>query len=150
MNKKKIILLSVIAIILGLQFVQIDTKPLKIDPKHHLEQAIEVPDHIKIMLDNACNNCHSAKTNYPWYSKITVVALWLRGHVNGGRQHINFAEWGTYDNNKKIQKLGEIIEVLEQKRMPLKSYKMVHPEARLSDEDYQSMLIFFKNLQSQL
>ena len=146
MSKKKIILITLAVLLLTSQLIRIDKTPMKVDPSLHIEQNVNVPDNIKIYLKNACYDCHSAETDYPWYSNITLVAIWLRSHVRGARQHLNFADWASYDEEKQHHKLEEIIEVLELQTMPIKSYKWMHPEAKLTDDDYAALLTYFGEL----
>ena len=54
-------------------------------------------------------------------------------HVNDGRRHLNFSEWETYDLSKAVKKMQEIDEEVGIEAMPLSSYTLLHPEARLSD-----------------
>ena len=42
----------------------------------------DVPADVKNILEVACNDCHSNKTVYPWYSNIQPVAWWMNEHVD--------------------------------------------------------------------
>jgi hypothetical protein len=55
--------------------------------------------------------------------------------VNDGRRHLNFSEWAAYDRSKAAKKMQEIDEEVSIKAMPLSSYTLLHPEARLSDQE---------------
>jgi hypothetical protein len=55
--------------------------------------------------------------------------------VNDGRRHLNFSEWAKYDRSKAVKKMQEIDEEVTTKAMPLSSYALLHPEARLSDQE---------------
>jgi cytochrome c5 len=87
------------------------------------------------IFDRACNDCHSSKTDWPWYSQVAPVSWWLKRHVDEGRHQLSFSEWGTYPRRKVSVKLKEICEQVEAGEMPLKSYLLMHPAAKLSDED---------------
>ena len=52
-----------------------------------------------------------------------------------GRRHLNFSEWGSYPPGKAAHKLEEIVEYVEEGKMPKPVYLPLHPEARLSEED---------------
>ena len=43
------------------------------------------------VLKESCFDCHSNKTNYPWYNNITPVNFWLAAHVKDGKKHLNFS-----------------------------------------------------------
>jgi len=85
------------------------------------------------VLKTSCYDCHSNSTAYPWYNNIQPVAWWLNKHVNNGKKHLNFSEFGNYDTKKANHKLDEIVETLEKNEMPLFSYVIVHQNAKLSD-----------------
>jgi len=86
------------------------------------------------IIKNACADCHSNHTNYPWYSNIAPISFKMAAHVIEGKEELNFSEWQSYSLKRKEHKLKEIIEELKEKEMPLKSYLLMHPEARLSKE----------------
>ncbi|SDR93499.1 heme-binding domain-containing protein [Winogradskyella sediminis] len=92
------------------------------------------PDDVKTILKNACLDCHSYTTRYPWYSQITPVNYWLANHIKVGKKHFNVSKWNDYDDRRKDHKLDELIEMVERKEMPLESYTWVHSEAKLSED----------------
>ncbi len=63
------------------------------------------------------------------------MSWFLANDVEKGRAELNFSIWGVYDANKRISKASEMIEWIDEKRMPLKPYLLLHPSARLSTED---------------
>jgi hypothetical protein len=50
-----------------------------------------------------------------------------------GKQKLNFSTFGDYDTKKANHKLDETIEVLQKNEMPLKSYTLIHTNAKLTD-----------------
>ncbi|WP_417875927.1 heme-binding domain-containing protein [Winogradskyella sediminis] len=92
------------------------------------------PDAVTTILKNACLDCHSDTTRYPWYSQITPVNYWLANHIKVGKKHFNVSKWNDYDDRRKDHKLDELIEMVERKEMPLESYTWVHSEAKLSED----------------
>ncbi|WP_338730952.1 heme-binding domain-containing protein [Mangrovimonas cancribranchiae] len=91
------------------------------------------PEDVKLILKETCFDCHSSVTRYPWYSKITPVNYWLNGHIEHGKEELDFSKWESYSAKKKAHKLEEVAELVEKKEMPLESYTWVHKEAKLSD-----------------
>jgi len=142
---KRFLTLALFALIV-IQLFSIDKTNPPIDPKLDFYGSYDIPAKVKTNLANACNDCHSHDREYPWYTNIEPVSWWVRGHIRGGSDKLNFSVWNEYDNNKKIHKIEECIEVLEENRMPLKSYTWAHAEAKLSDEDKQEMIEFFKSI----
>lgn len=91
------------------------------------------PDDVMIVLKQACFDCHSDFTRYPWYSNITPVNYWMDGHVQHGKEELNFSKWSSYSVKRKDRKMEETIEMIENKEMPLPSYTWTHKDAILSD-----------------
>lgn len=96
-------------------------------------------EELATIFKQACYDCHSNHTNYPWYDRVTPVNYWVEGHVKHGKGHLNLSLWSTYSPKKKAHKLEECIEMLEEKEMPLKSYTLMHGEAKLSDEQIKKL-----------
>ncbi|REE24953.1 heme-binding domain-containing protein [Winogradskyella pacifica] len=98
------------------------------------------PEDVKMILKNACLDCHSDSTRYPWYNNITPVNYWLADHVKDGKKHFNMSKWSDYSDKKKDHKLDELIEMVEDKEMPLDSYTLTHGEAKLSAAQIESVV----------
>jgi hypothetical protein len=94
-----------------------------------------VPANVNGILQKACNDCHSNKTVYPWYANIQPVAWWLADHVNEGKGELNFDEFLTYTPKKAHHKMEEVIEMVKEGEMPLKSYTIIHRNANLTQEE---------------
>ena len=122
-----------------------DTSVPQWDSNNDFLVQTQAPQNIAKLIKDACYDCHSYETEYPWYSKIQPVGWWLRSHVRGGRINLNYSEWGTLDEDKKKHKIEETIEEIEAKHMPLKSFTWTHPEARLSETDIKSLIDWAKN-----
>lgn len=102
----------------------------------------QIAEHIKV----ACYDCHSHHTKYPWYTNVAPVSWWIKGHMNNGMKHLNFSTWGDYSKKKKDNKLDECIDMVEKNWMPLLTYKIAHPESKLTDEVRTNLITFFKSL----
>ena len=98
------------------------------------------PEDVEAILKESCYDCHSNVTRYPWYNNITPVNYWLADHVKHGKGHFNVSVWDEYSTKKKDHKLEELIEMVEDKEMPLDSYTWTHGEAKLSDAQIQSVI----------
>jgi hypothetical protein len=61
-------------------------------------------------------------------------------HVEDGRADLNFSRWPLFDFEAQKHLLGEIEEEISQDEMPLKSYRLGHPEARLTDQEKEILL----------
>lgn len=131
---KKKILYGLLAALIIIQFFPIDqNNPAVIDGQDYFASS-QTPQDTQTLIENACYDCHSNTTDYPWYFRPQPLGWWLKGHVKGGRMKLNFSEWGSMSSEDQKHALHECVEVLEEKRMPIKSYTWLHGEAQLSEE----------------
>lgn len=113
--------------------------PAKTTPATESSQSIEsrlqVTKPVAAILDRSCNDCHSHKTRWPWYSNVAPVSWFVIDHVNHGRSHLNFSEWGRYTQRDVDGMLKQICQEVKAGAMPLSSYTPLHPGSKLSAED---------------
>ena len=93
-----------------------------------------IRDSIKTVLKKACYDCHSNETEWAWYTEIAPLSFLTVKDVNEGREHLNFSEWGNY-TNKLGQVKNEIWEEVREEHMPPWMYRVVHSDAKLSQEE---------------
>ncbi len=129
----RFLLIALLLAFIVIQFFQPEKNIEEVSSNHIFNQE-KMPDAIKNLLTDACIDCHSNSTNYLWYHNIAPVSWMVDEHVNEGKSELNFSEWGTMDIFEKITTLEEICQETEHKSMPLKSYRAMHPKAKLSDE----------------
>ncbi|MGE0450610.1 MAG: heme-binding domain-containing protein [Vicinamibacterales bacterium] len=105
------------------------------DPSLHLRALVPAGDPALAVLDRACRDCHSNETEWPGYSRIAPVSWFVARHVRDGRRELNLSEFGSYNDRKRRRKLEEVCEQVEKGDMPLASYLLLHPAARLQPAD---------------
>lgn len=106
------------------------------------------PAEVHKILKNACFDCHSNKTKYPWYSGITPINYWMSDHVKVGKKKLNFSKWSDYSLKRKEHKMEELWEEVEEKEMPLDSYTWTHFDAQLTDKQIKEVVHWAKTIQS--
>jgi hypothetical protein len=93
------------------------------------------PAQVKWILSRACYDCHSNQTRWPWYSRVAPIS-WLVAHdVALGRKEINFSDWNQYLPATRRRKLRWMGRALREEAMPPLLYRLLHPDARLSDSE---------------
>jgi hypothetical protein len=102
------------------------------------------PENVKIILKESCNDCHSDVTRYPWYNNITPVNYWMASHVKDGKKHFNISNWEANSLKRKDHKFEELIEMVEDKEMPIDSYTWTHTEAKLTDAQIKAVVDWAK------
>ena len=80
----------------------------------------------------ACFDCHSNETVWPTYSNVAPFSWMLQRHVDEGRQVLNFSEWGMQTGEEEGEEAEELVETVLEGEMPPASYLPLHPEARLT------------------
>ncbi len=145
-NKKSLRtgLMIVLGLLLLIQFFQIDKTKPPVDPAKDFIQVRNPPSKIAMLLKNACYDCHSNHTKYPWYTNVQPIAWWIKSHVNNGRRELNFSDWATYSEKKQAHKLEECYEMVEGTEMPLLSYMIAHREAWLDEAQRAELVEWFK------
>jgi len=128
---KKIVLALLIAVII-IQFIQPVRNESKQITASDFASIYAVPTDVQTNLQNACYDCHSNHTNYPWYSVVQPMAWILRRHISNGKEGLNFSAFGTYTARRKMSKLKAIASQVQDDEMPLSSYLLMHKKARLN------------------
>lgn len=90
----------------------------------------------KELFNNACANCHSHQTAYPWYTDIAPVSWLIQRDVDEGRKRFNVSAWGVQKKNEGEDAAKE----LREGEMPPWFYLPTHPEARLTDTEKQELI----------
>lgn len=139
MSLAKKIGIGLLVILIVIQFIR-PTRNISAQPSENdITLKYSVPENVQIVLQESCYDCHSNNTRYPWYTNIQPVGWWIQSHVNEGKQHLNFSEFGTYAEKKAKHKFEEIEESMNTGWMPLESYLIIHADAKLSKEQSDAM-----------
>lgn len=134
MGGKKRILLVLLVIFIGIQFIRPARNKSAQALSTDFAKVFVVPENIQSALQTACYDCHSNNTVYPWYSNVQPIAWWMANHIKEGKSRLNFSEFGNYAGRKQISKLKEIANQIEDDEMPLTSYKIIHRNTGFSKE----------------
>ncbi|MEP1088431.1 MAG: heme-binding domain-containing protein, partial [Algoriphagus sp.] len=59
---------------------------------------------------------------------------------------LNFSEFGSLSGRMKKMKLESMIKQIEQEKMPIPSYTLVHRDAILSDAERKELTTYLKTL----
>ncbi|MCF7805892.1 MAG: heme-binding domain-containing protein [Candidatus Marinimicrobia bacterium] len=121
--------IAVIGILIIIQFFGIDRS----NPP--VTQEIDAPANVKNVLEKSCFDCHSNKTDWPWYSYIAPISWLVGSDVHEAREHMNFTEWDTYTTEERLELIEEIWEEVEEGEMPLGIYEIMHPDAEPTIQD---------------
>lgn len=133
------ILIGLLFVLVVIQFFR-PAKNQGNDQSKHINTLYPMPDDVKQIMAVACYDCHSNNTRYPWYNNFQPVAWWLANHVNDGKRHLNFSELAGRRTAQQYHKMEEVVEMVDEGEMPLKSYTLTHGDARLSADQRKKII----------
>src|SRR5690349_9444754 len=117
---KKILIFLLLALVV-IQFIHPAKNESKGPHPAYVGHAFPIPGDVKLILEKACNDCHSNNTRYPWYSKLQPVDWWLTNHVNDGKKELNLDQFTTRNLRSQYHKFEEIADQVKTGEMPLDS-----------------------------
>jgi hypothetical protein len=120
-----------ISVFVGVQFIPTSAVSKTSTTRPHTAEMFN-PQVGKI-LDRSCQDCHSNRTTWPWYSRVAPVSWVISKHVSEGREVLDFSEWATQPPSDGERML--ICAAVSDGRMPLPGYTAIHRNARLSKQD---------------
>lgn len=131
--------LGLLALLLAIQLVPYGrdhtnppvTRPARLDPA--TQQTVA----------EACADCHSNLTRWPWYASVAPASWLAQSDVDGGRKILNFSEWDTAQ-----PALAELEEAIREGEMPPLKYRLLpnHADARLSDAERERLIAGLRRL----
>jgi len=146
---KKILIIFLVAFIM-IQFFPIDKNNPPVNADMDFLRIKNTPEPMAKLIRNSCYDCHSNETKYPFYSNIQPFGWFLKNHIDEGRMVLNFSTFATYEKKRQAHKLDEVTEMLDHKAMPLESYLIAHPEAKLTDQQRKDLTLYFQSVQKNI
>jgi hypothetical protein len=138
MSAKRIVGIVLAVIVVGFLVIQLvpygrdhTNAPVQSEPNWDSPETLA-------LAKTACFDCHSNETDWDrWYEAI-APASWLVQHdVDEGREHLNFSEW---EQGGKPREAEELWEVLQRGSMPPSQYLILHPEAKLTQQQKDQLI----------
>jgi hypothetical protein len=99
----------------------------------------QVPLSVRSIVERACQDCHSANTHWPWYSKFPPISWKIHKDVARARAFMDFSKWDQYTESERTGFLAAIARATQIHLMPPARYVWLHREARLSDAELRSL-----------
>jgi hypothetical protein len=121
-----------VAVLVALQFVPYGRN--HDNPPERVEPAWNSPE-TRALAVRACFDCHSNETKWPWYSHVAPASWLVQKDVDGGRRHLNFSRFDVPQKDAH-----EAAEEVQKGKMPLPVYLPLHPGARLSPVEKQTLI----------
>ena len=126
--------IAVVIILVGLQLIPVN----RTNPAITREVKWNAPA-TRALAQRACYDCHSNETTWPWYGYVAPVSLFLANHIDEGRGRLNFSAW-----DQPNTELDEVIESINENKMPLWDFLLMHPEATLANAEKAPLVAGFQ------
>ncbi len=142
---KKIVYWSLIIFAI-IQFIPVDRTLKPIDQKENFVTIFSTPKNVQQILKKACYDCHSNETVYPKYAYVAPISWSIQHHINEGREHFNFSEWGKFNSDLKKNMLENSVNAVKDYSMPFPGYLAQHPEANLTKSERVLLVNYFEEI----
>lgn len=104
-----------------------------------VEEVVDAPPAAMKVLREACWDCHSNETVWPWYAWVAPVSWTVGNDVVVARSKMNLTTWNRYDADRRVHLVRKIVREVEEGAMPLPIYLAMHPEADLASGDLDTL-----------
>lgn len=143
--------LKILAVLLMICFAGIQLIPTTLNQSNLVNKndfllVNNTPKKINKLLNKACYDCHSNNTVYPWYNNIQPFTWLINKHIVEGKKELNFSQWNELSQRRKVSKLRSIVKQIEQNKMPLNSYTILHKDSNLTSEDKKLIIDYLNEM----
>ncbi|MAY84342.1 MAG: hypothetical protein CMP59_09450 [Flavobacteriales bacterium] len=142
----KLSLWIVLIVLVGIQFVPVQRNEIEPVTNADFIEHYESPVVIGNIIRASCYDCHSNQTKYPWYSNVQPIGFLLQNHISEGKSVLNLSEYGLLSNRMKRAKLKSILSQIDDDKMPIPSYPLLHSEAKLDSPKKTLLVNYFDSL----
>jgi hypothetical protein len=131
------------ALLVGFAAIQFTT-PARTNPPvvpgHDAMASNAPPAEIASLFKNACYDCHSYETTWPWYSYVAPISWTVIQDVNDAREAMNFSEWPNSDPFHSRKRWRRVAEAIDANEMPIHKYTLIHSKSRLNPQQRKELI----------
>ena len=132
-------MLLALVILVAIQFVPVGRE----HPNPPVTQQAPWPtERAAAIAERSCAACHSNGTDWPWYSHVAPASWLVTQDVLEGRDELNLSRW-----DDDAGEADDAIETIIEGSMPPLRYVLMHPSARLSDEEARVLIEAFRQME---
>src|SRR6202171_5707710 len=128
-RRSRNILLILATILIVIQFVPIP----KTNPP--VTGEISAPEPVMAVFQRSCYDCHSNRTVWPWYRRVSPACGLRYRDVTDGRKAMNFSEWQQMPTLRQNRRRKGVWTEVRDGGMPPWFYRPLHPAGKVSDGD---------------
>ena len=116
------------------------------------DSAVVSPDSINAIINigftqleplfkRACFDCHTNKTDFPWYYKIPGIRQMIDNDIKHARKHIDMSNGFPFTGHaSQVENLRAIREEIKEDAMPPFDYRLMHWSASPSKEEAEAII----------
>ena len=107
-----------------------------------VEERLRIPPDVSKLLNRSCGNCHSNRTEWPWYSRVAPFSWQVTKDVAEARSVMNFSDWQAGPGSNatlEMSWLTLMCSTVQARRMPPGRYLLLHPDARLNPGEVEAV-----------
>ncbi len=134
-RRLKQVLVVFVVVFAAAQFIRPELANPVTNENRTIQARIGPTSELAAVLDRACSACHSQRTVWPWYAQIAPLSWLIKYGVAEGRKAVNFSEWTAYSGERQRELLAASCADATAGKMPGSVWTILHPEARLSAHD---------------
>lgn len=87
-----------------------------------------------------CFNCHTSRTQYPWYYKLPFVKGLIDDDISEAQKHLDMTDGFPFGGHgRPVDDLVAVKEEIQDGDMPPLMYRLMHWSAKPSDEEADSI-----------
>lgn len=119
--------------------IQTESKQLKEDSVYaSIDENFKL---VRPIFEQACFDCHSTQTRYPWYHKLPGIKQLLDSDVKEGRQRMDFTDGFPFTGHgTPLERLARIKREVSEGDMPPWDYRLIHWKAWLNRAEKDSVI----------
>jgi hypothetical protein len=138
--KQASVVLGLVVVALGAaQFIRPARTNVLTDPGRNIAASPGASSQLVSVLGRGCGDCHSNVVESRWYTQTAPVSWIMARAAREGRAVVNFSEWARYSTAQQRALLAASCQDARTGKMPMSIYTTLHPEARLSPQDVQTI-----------
>lgn len=140
--KKRLVIIALIITggLISIQFIRPNI------PHPPVTGDIKAPADVAHILRVSCYDCHSNETKLKWFDEIAPASWLVAGHIRDGRKALNFSNWDSLAPGDQKGNLFMSVNQVLFGEMPLSSYTTFHGDARLTDNDINTLKTYVSSL----
>jgi len=101
----------------------------------------EYKSEVEIIFQAKCFDCHSEKTNYPWYYAVPGVNLIIDSHIKEAQSHINMTGGFPFQGHMPPREdLIELKKTIIKGSMPPWYYTLFHNDSKITSKEKEIIL----------